>query len=325
MTDGVRFDSTTLAANERFEAYHDLYSNGADVVRGGGRFRVRMAGRRLDRSLIYDRRLGGVGHDRNGARVRRDAMEHLTLTLVVSGEFHADPGDGFERIAPGEVLLLDMTQPMRNRAVAAHVVTMSVARERVGELVRDPRALHGRTLPIERAALLGDHMRALTRHGGDFGAAAAISIGRAAIDLLGGALTEESDRGARNLAARADRVRAFIEEHLFAPAFGPEAVLRHSAMSRATLYRAFEPYGGLAAYIRRRRIEALGERLGNPRETRSLADLAWQLGFSTEARQSEAFLAHYGVRPGAYRRAAQHEAAVARATRRMREWQSEVR
>lgn len=324
MTDGVRFDSTTLAANERFEAYHTLYANGADVVRDGGRFRVRMAGRRLDRSLIYDRRLGGVGHRRDEARVRRDAMEHLTLTLVVSGEFHADAGGGFARIAPGEVLLLDMTRPMRNRAVAAHVVTMSMARERVGELVRDPRALHGRTLPVERAALLGDHLRALTRHGTASGAAA-ISIGRAAIDLLGGALAEEGDRGARNLAARADPIRAFIEEHLFAPAFGPEAVLRQFAMSRATLYRAFEPYGGLAAYVRRRRIEALGERLGDRHEMRSLAELAWQLGFSTEARQSEAFLARYGIRPGAYRRAAQHEAAVARATRRMREWQSEIR
>jgi len=205
-------------------------------------------------------------------------------------------------------------------------VTLSMARERVAERVRDPRDLHGRVLTPPRAALLADHMRSLARHGGAFGAAALVAVGRAGSDLLGAALAEDScARPVGPAALRIDRVRAFVEESLFAPGFGPEAVLARFAISRATLYRDFRRWGGLAAYIRRRRIETLRERLGEAGETRSLAELAEQLGFSTEARQSEAFLAQYGVRPGAYRQAARGEAPVDRSLRHMREWQSVLR
>jgi AraC-like DNA-binding protein len=323
---GLQFDSASVAPRERFDAYHALYAGGADVAQSGDGFRARMSGWRLDRSLVYDRHLGGVSHARDAARVRRDAIDHVTLTLVVDGVFHADSGDGFHRIAPGEILLLDMTRPMRNQVPGAHVVTMSMARERVAEWVRDPRAAHGRVLVRPRAALLADHMRSLVRHGGALSPAALVSVSRVGADLLGAALAEGAhERAVRPAALRVDRVRAFTEEHLFAAGFGVETVLARFALSRATLYRDFQQWGGLAAYIRRRRIEALGDRLADAGEARSLADLAEQIGFSTEARQSEAFLAHYGMRPGAYRRAARREAPVARSLRHMREWQSVLR
>jgi AraC-like DNA-binding protein len=323
---GLQFDSALVAPRERFDAYHALYAGGADVTQSGDGFHARMRGWRLDRSLVYDRHLYGVGHARDAGRVRRDAMEHLTLTLVIDGEFHADSGDGFRRIAPGELLLLDMTRPMRNQAPGAHIVTMSMARERVAEWVRDPRAAHGRVLAPQTAALLADHMRSLVRHGSTLGPAALVLVGRVGADLLGAALAEGArERPAHQATLRIDRVRAFIEEHLFAADFGVETVLARFALSRATLYRDFQPWGGLAAYIRRRRIEALGDRLADVGEARSLADLAEQIGFSTEARQSEAFLAHYGMRPGAYRRAAQREAPVVRSLRHMREWQGVLR
>lgn len=323
---GLQFDSALMAPRERFDAYHALYAAGADVTRSGGGFGARMRGWRLDRSIIYDRQLCGVGHARDAARVRRDSFDHVTLTLVVDGEFHADPGDGFRRIAPGGLLLLDMARPMRNHAAAAHIVTMSMARDRVERWVGEPRAMHGRVLAPARAAMLADHMRSLVRHGGTLGPAALVSVGRAGADLLGAALAEGArERPVQPAALRVDRVRAYVEEHLFDADFGAEAVLARFALSRATLYRDFQPWGGLAAYIRRRRIETLGERLADAGETRSLADLAEQIGFSTEARQSEAFLAHYGVRPGAYRHATRREAPVARSLRHMREWQNVLR
>ncbi|HEU4959876.1 MAG TPA: AraC family transcriptional regulator [Sphingomonas sp.] len=320
------YDAAAFAGRERFGAYHDLYASGADVTAAGAAFGARMTGARLDRALIYDRRLRGVAHRRDAGRVRRDALEHLTLTLLVGGEFHADAGDGFRRLMPGEVVLLDMTRPMRNRAVDAHVVTMSLARDRVTDLVGDPRRLHGRVLSAGAAALLADHLASLARHAAQLDPAALMPVSRAGIDLLGAALAGEARvRPGRHAAARVDCVCALVEERLFEPGFGAEAVLERFAVSRATLYRDFQPWGGLGAYIRRRRLEVLGERLADPGEARSLAELAHQLGFSTEARQSEAFLTHFGMRPGAYRRTVREEQAAARSARRMREWQNVLR
>lgn len=322
------YDSAALGQRDRFDAYRQLYAPGADVAAIGDDFRVTMTGWRLDRALLYDRRLSGVAHERDDGRVRRDAMEHFTLTLVVAGEFHADGGEGFRRVRPGEVLLMDMTRPARNRAPSAHIVTMSMARERVARLAPSPRRLHGEVLAIEQAGLLGDHMASLARRGAALTPAMLMPVTRIGVDLLGAALAGAPDReyGAIDVAAaRTDRVRAHIEERLFEPGFGPAAVMARFALSRATLYRDFQQWGGLAAYIRRRRLEALSERLADRDDHRSLAQLAAQLGFSTEARQSEAFLARFGLRPGAYREVARSEIGIAQSIRRMTEWQSVLR
>ena len=322
------YDSAALNQRDRFDAYRQLYAPGADVSSIGDDFRAAMAGWRLDRALLYDRRLNGVAHERDDGRVRRDAMEHFTLTLVVAGEFHADAGAGFRRVRPGEVLLMDMTRPARNRAPAAHIVTMSMARDRVARLTPSQRRLHGQVLGVDQAGLLGDHMASLARRGAGLTPAMLMPVTRIGVDLLGAALAGAPDReyGAIDVAAaRTDRVRAHIEERLFEPGFGPEAVMARFALSRATLYRDFQQWGGLAAYIRRRRVEALSERLADPEDHQSLAQLAAQLGFSTETRQSEAFLAHFGMRPGAYRETVRGEAGIAQAMRRMTEWQSVLR
>jgi AraC-like DNA-binding protein len=327
MANQLGFDGRALAADARFGAYFDFYAGGADVDRLDGPFEAVMTGWRLDRSLIYDRRLRGVGHRRDAARVRRDGLDHLTLTLVLAGTFHADVG-GYRQVRPGEILLLDMTSAMGNRAVDAHIVTMSMARAGVTRAVRDPRELHGRVIGAEDAALLADHMVSLTRHAATLTPPSLMPVARVGLELLRAVVSDEPLREGMTGNAtveRIDRVRAFIEEHLFDPRFGPDAVLARFALSRATLYRDFHHWGGLASYIRRRRIEALRERLADPGDMRSLAALAELIGFSSETRLSEAFLRQFGIRPGAYRQAVRAEHEMAAAMRKMREWQGVLR
>lgn len=327
MTDAgthLGFDGAAFAPGARFDAYHDLYATGADADRLGDGFAAAMTGWRLDRSLLYERRLAGVGHRRDAARVRRDGVGHLTLTLVVAGTFHVDGGDGWRRVLPGEIALLDMTRPTANRAPEAHVVTMSVARARAARLIGEPRRLHGRVIGAARGALLADHMRSLTRRAATLEQAALMPVARVGLELLAAAVT--GDGATANPAVeRIDRVRGFIEAHLFDRTIGPEAVIDQFALSRATLYRDFQHWGGLASYIRMRRIEAVRERLADAEDARSLAALAELIGFSGEVRLSEAFLRAFGVRPGAYRRAVRDERDAARAVRRMREWQRVLR
>ena len=67
--------------------------------------------------------------------------------------------------------------------------------------------------------------------------------------------------------------RRYIEANLGQADLTPESVLAASQLSRPTLYRLFEPEGGLAAYIRNRRLrEAADElhRYPGKRSSRSL-------------------------------------------------------
>lgn len=326
--DRFDFDSTRLAAADRFAAYHALYSAGADVCPAGPDFAATLTAWKLDRALLYDRRLRAVAHVRDAVRVRRDGFEHFTLTCVPAGELHVDSGDGFVRMPPGAVLIADTARPAINRAVDARIVTMSVARERVALLTDRPERLHGVLIPAERAFLLADHMRALVRHGGLLGAAQLQAVSRVTIDLLAAALAGSGVRAPmaydRARLDRTDRVRAFIDERL-ADGIAVDTLLERFALSRATLYRDFAVWGGVGRYVAERRLERLRARLADPGDTRSMAALADALGFSTESRMSASFLGRFGTRPGRYRRMLADEAEPQRARRSMREWQATLR
>ena len=322
------FDSAELPAGERFDAYRTLYSPGSDARATGPDFAVALRVWRLDRSLLYDRRLVDVAHSRNAARANRDAIDHFTLTLVLSGEFHADTGSGYRRIAPGEIMMFDMRHPMGNRAPHAHVLTLSLARAGVIAATGGADAWHGHIIARERGFLLADHIASLARHGALLSLASLMAIGRVTVDLLGVALTpapwrEPLDHD-RIQTERRDRVRALIAERLADPMLGPDLLVHRFSLSRATLYRDFAAWGGLARYIRDQRLERLREMLSSG-DTRAIGVLAESIGLDHEGRASDAFRQRFGQRPGAYRRMIATESALDGAYRRMNEWQSELR
>ena len=173
-----------------------------------------------------------------------------------------------------------------------------------------------------------DHLRSLADRGSLLTPAMLMPMSRITLDLLRIALADRDDLEMVRLdprTERVDRMRAYIEEHLTEAEFAPPALVERFALARATLYRDFEPWGGPAHYIRRRRLERLRDRLQDPNDPRSLAELAAALGFSGENIVSAAFLDTFGIRPGQYRRLAQSEPEEAQSRRRLNEWQSVLR
>ncbi|MEX0343205.1 MAG: helix-turn-helix domain-containing protein, partial [Erythrobacter sp.] len=73
-----------------------------------------------------------------------------------------------------------------------------------------------------------------------------------------------------------------------------------TGLSRATVYRELERWGGVSAYIRRRRLRRLAIDLADTKSP--IEQLAVSLGFANAAHASRAFVDAYGMRPGAYRK-----------------------
>lgn len=324
----IGFDSAPLDPASRFQQYRELYSGGADAIELGPQFRVSMRGAALDRAVIYERQLVDIGHERTAARCARDDFDHFTLTLVLAGDYHADSGAGFGRVAPGQIALMDMARPMRNRALDAHVVTFSMPRARIGAVAgRRVDQLHGHVIPEESGFLLADHLRSLARHAHALRPDMMIPLSRISTDVLSTAITD--DRGGRGLdrypmAMRFDQVAAYVERHLGEPALDTAMIAARFGISRATLYRMFELHDGVARYVRRRRLIAFRARLSELGATMPLAELALATGFTSEAIASEAFKAEFGQRPGVYRNQILRETTLERARRKMREWTAQL-
>lgn len=97
------------------------------------------------------------------------------------------------------------------------------------------------------------------------------------------------------------RAEAFIDAHLDDRTLDVDRVAAGIGATRSTLYAAFAPVNGVAREILRRRVMRLSEALLRPHEARSIAALAFDLGFADESHCSRAFRAKFGCPPGQFR------------------------
>lgn len=299
-----------------FGLYHDLYPVASDIARTGERFHAQARAHQLSRMIVIDRRVSGISHARGAHHVRRDGFDHVVLQLVVAGRWIGGvPGD--ERVVrPGEVILMDMARPHRNSAGAARLVTISLPRDQIEDVVPLKPAMHAAVLPASASQLLGDFMLLLRRRAGGASPEMAVSAGKAVAELAAGAF---ANLGGQQSAAygethftqlRRERAELFIETRLANADLDADLVAHGLGVSRTVLYQLFRPSGGVARYILTQRLKRLGDALRQRSETRSVSQLAFIYGFASESHCSRAFRAAYGMPPGQYRKEAVREKLV---------------
>ena len=94
-----------------------------------------------------------------------------------------------------------------------------------------------------------------------------------------------------------ERARRLVQGKLFDSDFRIDAVARELGVSRTRLYRLFEPYGGVAHYLQRRRLIDAHAVLADPCDQRRIVDIAEQRCFTDGAEFSRAFRREFGYTP----------------------------
>lgn len=305
MTDNLSFSTHGFDPAECFARYRDFYSYGADAVELGGSVTADVEAWRLGGLVLFERRLTGLGAERLAPRVRRNDFDHFTLQLNLCGEFHGEGADGFRSVGPGEILLLDMTKPMRIRMPDAHLITVAVPRAVFEAAGAATDALHGLVVPARQAIGLAGFLSSSVDLAPQMPDTDLPNAADVLARLLGAALSEMG-LGKVGARARADdeRRRAaqrFIREHIFEEALSPDRVARATGLSRATLYRLFDDVGGVRKYIQMQRLARLRICLSDPAEQQSVAALAHDVGFASEHHASRSFRREFGLPPAKFR------------------------
>jgi len=91
--------------------------------------------------------------------------------------------------------------------------------------------------------------------------------------------------------------RHFIEQHLADETLGTDTVCAHLRISRSTLYRVFAGLGGVADYIRERRLSRVHRILSGSHDRLNMARLAEAHGFKSASHFSRAFRQEFGYSP----------------------------
>lgn len=263
------------------------------------------------KDMVYlDSRTDAVSQARTAAGISTDTTRDFVFHVAVDGVVETVTGTHQSRKAaqfvPG-VLALDMNQQMRmSRPGPARVLAFFLPRAMVESAIPDAESIHGQVLgytsPLTR--LLREHLGLLCRSLPSMHAAEAEHAVRTCADLLIAAFGKQArlSGGARaaTRAAMLDQVKRYVQANLHHGKLSPEGILQTFGLPRPTLYRMFEPEGGLGAYIRHCRLrEAARDLVRLPHV--SVAEIAYGLDFNSHSDFTRAFGRAYGMSPQDFR------------------------
>lgn len=278
-----------------------------------GPFRADISSFAMGPVLIGLSRASGQRFRRTPETIARSGVDHLILQLYLKGGYDGIAGDRPVRVRAGDICLFDLAQTLETRATAFENVTLVVPRPMFGSHLLRVDDLHGLVLPGSGviAKLLAGHLTALLEFAPRMTLNECQSVVEGTVSLLAACLRNELERieadDDRSAAPSPSmmRIRQYIEASLGSDELSAISIAAHFGLSRASLYRLFAPVGGIADYIRSRRLHRAFFDLANS-DARSLriSEVArrWQLG--TDAHFTRSFKAAYGITPRAAREAA---------------------
>lgn len=301
----ARFDGSQFAPADRFAEWSKLtpgYDKRLPPGLSVDTFEADCSGWLVDDLVVSANVVTPVELVRTPAHIQAYARETYTLILLKRGRWSADLDFGEAHIGSGEVAIMDFTVPWHVRGTAQENVMMVVPRAVIAAAVPDAPRLHGRTLEGAGGRLFAEHMLALAQHLPRMNRSDIPLVRNATISLLGGALrTRSADRprpAPKSVrAASIGAAQGYIEAHLTDPRLNVGRICQAVAVTRPTLYRAFQSAGGVAGYIQRRRLEAAHLRLSDHDGGSSMAEIADLFCFSSPAHFSTAFRRRFGYTP----------------------------
>ncbi len=292
-----RFSTRAFAPADQFAAWRDFTAPVVDLSLASapdGAFVAEQEVWDLGSMALTVATMPGAGYVRSWRHWRQPALDHWCLVLC-------PPAAG----GPPVFGLRSLASPFHGMGADERVISLFLPRDLFPQLavrLDDAPA----DLPLEGlGGILADHLASLARHLARSSAQDLPQIAAATRALVAAAIAPHADdaAGAGALVAHTlrERARRIIRQNIASPALSPESLCRTLGVSRSRLYRLFEELGGVSRYIQRQRLLTAFAMLGDPRERRTVAQIAEALGFMDHSGFSRAFRAEFDLSPSAAR------------------------
>ncbi|MEQ8816402.1 MAG: helix-turn-helix domain-containing protein [Thalassobaculum sp.] len=328
------FSVNDIPARERYEVWKEsiscIFDVDADVETRREDFFAAVDASMFGPIMLARSTSRGQRWRRSSSTIARDGMDHYMIQLYETGGQTLNAGRIEVEQPVGGLLVYDLSRTVAARSGTFTNLSLIIPRGLLAEALVAPDDRHMQTLPATgpMVAMLRDHMLSLTRLSPRMTAAQAAALVPATVALTAACLNTSGPDGPATgngvafvsmLAAR-----RLIDSRLSDENLTPDWLARRLGMSRAKLYRMFEPVGGIAQYIRDRRLRrAMLELRDEPTRHLPIYEIALRAGFSSETTFGRAFRQRYGVTPRdvRYRGApARHGASDDGPDRRYEEW-----
>ncbi|AME25453.1 MULTISPECIES: helix-turn-helix domain-containing protein [Burkholderiaceae] len=248
---------------------------------------------------------GEVAFQRTKRKIATSGVDHYLVHCLLDGRLLSTFGRDTHEVSLGSVVVRDLAVENIGISRDAPMLTLMIPRQaidrRTGGLLR----MHGlsweATDPIGR--LVASHVRSLANVAASMDDEESSVAGEATLDFLAACVLRRAERCEESGDPRlTPMVRAqalsYIEGNLADPDLGPARLRDTLKVSRTALYALFEPMGGVADYVRARRLDEAMRRLESPMHTRDLIGaIACAVGFMSESTFNRAFKERFGCTP----------------------------
>lgn len=259
-------------------------------------------------AIFFVAEVGGRTYrfNRDPAKIARTGIDLVLVQMALEGGDIRSVDDESITTRPGDVCIVDLSRPLTAQTQTCRNLTLALPRHLLFGRENRMDGLHGFVLNHTTSAghLIGNHLRTLFQDMPQITRGEAPAIVQATADLIANLVAPRLESGREPSAAVRGavivRMKQYIEQHLAAAELGPDHLCKSFGDSRASLYRLFEPIGGVTDYIRTRRLRRAFDML---RENRDLpvGEIAYACGFTQVSAFSRAFRHKFGIRPSEVR------------------------
>lgn len=241
---------------------------------------------------------------RSRGLVARMGVDHIAAKIRMDGHARVAAAGRETAMAPGDVCLLDLSQPLSLESTDYRAMTVIMPRALFPEDGAQLDAAHGAVLRMDSAfgMLVNDHLMSLGANAPHFSAAEARTAAEVTGILL--SMAARTANGTPGPALPVERapvfltIRRYIDAQLGSPDLGVDHLCRRFGISRSGLYRLFVPLGGVVEYIRRRRLARAYRDLAEAAQRGiRVSEIAYRYGYGSPASFSQAFRAEFGISP----------------------------
>lgn len=251
--------------------------------------------------MVGSFRSSALSFHRSAELVGSSGLDHVLVQLYQEGGFDGHAGDRAVRVEAGDIVVFDLTQTLQTTATDFQNISLLLPRALFGPGDTGIAQLHGLVLPASSpmTGMLASYLTALAERAGSIGRDEALVAARstaALVTTLLAARIDEHAAASPSSPSPVGRINAAIDRHLRDPDFDASRLSDALGMSRATLYRTFESIGGIADYIRHRRLTLAAVALAAPENhSRKIADIAFNSGFASLSAFNRAFKTAFGI------------------------------
>jgi AraC-like DNA-binding protein len=232
----------------------------------------------------------GQGYRRRWRHKKHPVLDHWIVSIPL-----ARPPNGGDSVEAGPLRAQCLAQPHEGEGEDDGVLALFLPRdlpftrpsrfairEDAGRLLADYLLLLHRSLPALRVADVPHIVSATT-------SLAAVCLSPSA---------DHAEEAQRSIdAVTMERAARIVTENLADRNLTPDQLCRALGVSRSSLYRIFEPVGGVSTYIRRKRLLRTRDMLADSTDGRPISAIAEEWGFVDASTYSRMFKKEFGLSP----------------------------